>query len=1150
MKITAIILLSACITASANGNAQSITLSEKNAPLEKVFNEISKQSGYEFLYTTKMMESAKTVDIAVKNASLADVLTICFKGQPFTYTIIEKTVVIKPKDPSTIAQDDNLPPPPIDVKGRVVNENGEPVAGASVQVKGDKTKGTTTDANGNFELKGVDENATLIITGTNIEDYQVKLNGKTDLGVITAKIQEVVGEEVMINTGIQKFKPNEFVGSVVQVDNESLNRNASTDILSRLQGVASGLLFKSGTLNPNSTDQRDNIVIRGYSTILSDKRPLIILDNFPFDGDINSINPNDIETITILKDAVAASIWGPRSGNGVIVITSKKGKLNQPMKVSVSSNISFREAPDYFYAPTLSSSDYVDVETFLFDKGFYTSSINSNLKLALTPAVEILLKRKNGLISPMDSATRLDALRRLDVRNDLANYFYQKPFNQQYAASFSGGSSNHLYRLAIGYDRNMNSASDYSRLSLNSTNQFMMLNQRLQINTGIWCTQTTTKGYSSEANFSYPYAQLVDTNGDPLPIYLRRMGYIDTVGGGKLFDWKYYPLQERDYADNKATGFNYRINASIKYKILKDLDAELSYLTEKFNLEIRNHYGLQTYFARDLINQYTNLSQSSSSLRNPIPVGDILDLDNRIFKHQSLRGQLNYRIKWTDHAFSAMVGGEISDGSSKGNTYRYYGYDEEFGTTIPVDYVNSYPTLPQGNSKIPSKQNISNSYNRTVFAYSNLSYAYRDKYFLYFSARKDGANIFGATTNNKWKPLWSIGGGWEITKEPFYQVMWLPKLKLRLTYGYQGNVNNDISALLTIRYGSANTWNLPSAQIVNPPQADLRWEKVRQLNIGLDYGTTSNRISGSIDYYLKKGIDLIGDKIVPPSTGFSTAKVNYANILGHGLDVQIESQNLVKKLKWSTILLFSYSKDKVTDYKVPIASIKNYVVGSSLPNPIVGRPVSALYSYRWAGLDPLNGDPMGYLNHSVSKNYTSITNSTDLEDMIYNGPSTAPFFGSLRNSFTFKGVSLTFNIIYKLGYYFRRPSIDYNSLFSGLDRGHTDYLLRWQQPGDESHTNVPSLVYPANSGANSNRDLFYTYSEILIEKADHIRFQDLNIGYQITKQQVKKLPANLIKFYLNISNLGILWRANKFKIDQDHVAVPIPALGRLDDLDR
>lgn len=1139
MKLTTALILFTAMHVYAKTSGQVITYSARNAKLEQVFRALEQQTGYGFFYQVSDLKNARPVSVELKNLALPDALKMILKNQSLDFVIDGKTVFITPqKKEEGLTQGirpglDQAQARTIDVRGTIKDENGKPVAGASVQVKGNTKKGTAADDNGYFELKGVDENAVLIISALNIETFEVRVNKRADLAVLNAKVKVEEADEVVVNTGYQQLRPNEVTGSVVHINNRLLNRSVSTDVLSRLRGISSGLLMLGGS-GVDGFPNAGNIVIRGYSTILANKRPLIVVDNFPYEGEVANFNPNDVENITILKDAGAASIWGSKAANGVIVITTKKGKYNAKLKVSLISNISLLEKPDLFYAPTLNSSDYIDIEAFLFNKGYYNSGITSSSRPALSPVVEILLKRRNGQITSGDSVVQLAALKNVDIRNDILKYYYNKPLKQQYAINLSGGNSNQRYFVSFGYDYNINNASNYNRYSLNANDTYSLLDGKLEIATGVLLSQTNIKNFAPNYTFTYPYGKLADERGGPLPLALRRQGYIDTAGAGKLLDWNFYPLNERQYMDDNSTSLNYLINVGLKYNILKALSFEAKFQYGRNHREDRDNRRLQTYYTRDYINGFTSINWAAGTIARPVPLGGILDMFKSVYIFKNLRGQVNYAKTWgPKHKFVAIAGADVSDAKTNSNSYRYYGYNEGNGTSIPVDYVNGYKNYVTGiSSLILNNQSFTDLKDRFVSAFTNAAYTFENLYTVSVSGRKDGANIFGTSSNNKWKPLWSAGILWNVSKERFYNLKWLPDLRLKFTYGFQGNVDNSVSSLLTINYQTnTNDWNQLYGTIRNPPNSDLRWEKVRMINIGLEYGTKRDRVSGSVEYFKKSGVDLIGFQELAPSSGLVSYKGNTANMKGEGIDLVINTLNLDKTIKWSSSILFSYARDWVTEYKIPITNIGSYIGGGL--NPIVGRPVTALYSYKWIGLESDTGDPLGYLDGHESKDYTKILASVNLNDMVYHGPKTPTFFGGLLNTINYKQFSVSANIVYKFGYFYRRTSINYFNLFSGLstDRGHFDYINRWQKSGDENSTNVPSLKYPANN----NRDQFYNFSEVLVERGDHIRLQDVRIEYSLNRKQMNKLPFQSARLYIYISNIGVLWKANKSGIDPDYV---------------
>jgi hypothetical protein len=268
-----------------------------------------------------------------------------------------------------------------------------------------------------------------------------------------------------------------------------------------------------------------------------------------------------------------------------------------------------------------------------------------------------------------------------------------------------------------------------------------------------------------------------------------------------------------------------------------------------------------------------------------------------------------------------------------------------------------------------------------------------------------------------------------------------------------------------------------------------------------------------------------------PQTGVSTFKGNTADTKGNGVDITLNSRNLDGTFKWYTNFLFSYTKDVVTKYLLTSTNTaSDYLTASYSSIPTVGKPLYGIYSYKWGGLDPQTGGPQGYLNGQLSKDYASIIAAATPQNLIYNGSARPTMFGSLRNTFSYKRFSLSANISYRLGYYVRRASVQYATVLSGLG-GHGDYELRWQKPGDEAFTQVPSI--PAT--IDNNRDSFYAFSSVLVEKGDNVRLQDFRISYNLTKADIKRLPFRSVQIYSYAANLGILWKAAKNKLDPDAV---------------
>jgi TonB-dependent starch-binding outer membrane protein SusC len=1139
MKLAAILLFAAAMHVSAKGLTQDkISLSLKNAPLEKVFGEIEAQSGFVFIYKDETVKD-KRINIQVSNVTLSQALDECLKGQALSYQIVGKSVAIKAirKNTDQLGGEPTGTPPLIDVKGKVLNERGDPVEGVTVRVKGSE-KFTMTDKNGEFSLITVERDAVLLFTHITMESFELKVSGKTELLInLRTKVSALGEVTVTVNTGYQQVSKERFVGSVATLDSAAYSRRPGSDIISRLDGMIPGILFDKKS--PSST-QMQNIQIRGLSTLSglassASTEPLIVVDNFPFKQDLSTINPNDVESVTVLKDAAATSIWGAQAGNGVIVITTKKGKFNQPLRVTLSSNLTLQEKPDQYYFPSMSVSDFIDAEAYLFNLGKYDIDLsNTSSWPVISPVVEVLKKRRSGLISAKDSAVQIDAYKSMDVRRDLDKWVYRNAFLQQHYINLTGGNNTINYSFSGGYNRNLNNlqkSKPDDQITLN-TSASLRLAKNLDIRTGI----NYNLGTSKSASFNlpgrlYPYAQLADAegNGLALPTFVR-MTYLDTVGGGNLLDWKYRPLEETKLADRKNVTKFIQLSAALNYKITSWLTARVNYQYTNQTSDLEDYHSINTYATRDLINRFTNLFQTKPDLRNPVPVGAIMDISHSESSSQNIRGQIDFnKTLYNQHTFAAFVAGEVSETRASGNSNRFYGYNKEsWSYTSNIDYLTAFPNYNNvGNQSVPNGNVFAPATNRRfVSLIGNVSYSYSGRYTLYASGRKDGSNVFGVNTNNKWKPLWSVGGSWDVSKENFFHVNWINSLRLRTSYGYSGNPSNA-NGLPIISYISSPAFltNLIVANVVGAPNPNLKWEQVKVINWGLDFVVYKNRITASVDVFDKRSSDILWVNPPAPSTGVTSYQSNAANLKGKGFEVSLTSVNINRKLRWQTTVNLSHAKTTVTKvfFNQPSTS---YYTGYSL-NPASGKIAYGLASYRWAGLDPATGDPRGYLNKEASTNYQTLL-ADSLDNQIFNGSAIPLYFGNIANTFSYKNFSLFANITYRLKFYYRKPTISYSDLVNSWS-GNPDYALRWQNPGDEKNTTVPSFVYPIKE----DRDMFYALSEVNVLRGDNVRLEDLRLLYSWQLKSFKS-PVKSVQFSLTANRLNIIiWKKDKSDYDPD-----------------
>ncbi|MBE8722698.1 SusC/RagA family TonB-linked outer membrane protein [Sphingobacterium pedocola] len=1021
---------------------------------------------------------------------------------------------------------------------------GQTIEGVSVQAG---NKYTLTDNEGRFSMTVTQPKGTLKIYHIGYAAQTVAYDETTTSVDITLQPSENQIEEVdVVSTGYQRIPKERATGSFEFVDSALFNRKVSTDFVSRLEDVVPSI--SSSKLFQQNRGNLLNINIRGISSMNSNIWPLVVIDGIAYpnnfdllNGYFNNINPNDIENITVLKDAAAASIWGAQSGNGVIVITTKRGKFNQPFQLSVNSNVTVGQKPDLEYYPQMNTSDYIDLERELFNKGYWNSRMNEYYA-NLTPVIQLLKKHKEGALDDNEVERELDRLRPIDMRNDFKKYIYREAVDQQYNVQLRGGNDKINTSFSVGYDNKANSVvtSSYRRFTAKNNTQLRPL-KNLTFDVGVTYTESRDKdsqqpvGYNllGRGRGNFPYMQLADAQGNALVVDAIPNNPIfrDTVAGGRLLDWKYRPLDELDQTHAITNIRETFINLNGAYQLLPSLRLSAVYAYQRAVQPTETWQGIGSVHLREMINFRS--SWTNSAVTWNLPVGDYMNMQHRNNSTNQGRVQLDFNQKWADHELNALAGSEVRDINSDLMTSIYFGYDRETMSFQPVKYGLRVPALNgiAGTVNLVDYAQTAKFVNRFVAYFGNASYTYRGRYTLSGSVRKDASNLFGVASNDRGQPFWSVGGAWLLSNEDFINSDWFPLLKFRATYGYNGNVNNSTAAYPIINISSAAHYitGQPYAMMQSPPNPSLRWERVGMMNLGLDFAIKDQRVSGAVEYYIKRPKDLIASTLVDPTTGFGSMNVNSADLEGKGVDIALNTLNWrSKSFRWSSHWVFAYSRTRVAKSYVSDNKARNFISGPGgmLMTPIEGMDLYSQLAYKWAGLDPQNGTPRGYLDGEISSNYSALVNASTVEDLDNHGTTQPRYFGSFRNALSFKGIEFSFNISYQLGHKFMRRSFD-NRFFIDQGIGHADYAHRWQQSGDESLTDVPAFTYPNNINASQ----LYYLSSALVESASQIKLRDIQLSYAL---QNKLYPGfKNVRIYAYAQNIGILWRENKHGIDPE-----------------
>lgn len=718
MKFTMVLVMVACLQASAGVFAQNVTLQEKNAPLVKVFREIKKQTGYIFLYSSEVLKQARTVDIDVRNAPLKNVLNMCLANQPLTWEIEDKTIIIKPVQEK--AQQVDVPTPPIDVRGRVMGADGIPVQGASVQIKGGD-KGTTTKEDGSFTITGVDEKATLIISGVSIETFEVKVNKRNDLAILTAspKITTIEEVQVTINTGYQTIAKERSAGSFTKVDMAVVgNRTTSMNVLQSLDGLVPGLVV-------NQTPNRSPLLIRGLGTTGApnlngggrggtNSQPLYVVDGLvmadimsttPQDDPylmpaLSAINPQDIESIVVLKDATAASIWGARAANGVIVITTRKGAFNSKTRINYSGFTNLQGRPDLDYMPLMNNQQFMQAAKEVFNTPGYQaqfpwSTVNSypNGGNNLPPHEIIMYNQARGLITPEQANAQLDSLANISNRGQIKDIFYRKAILSNHTLSLSGGADKYSFYGSFSYT---NTKSDQpgeknENFKINFRQdfkpaKFIRFNLITDLSNNV---SSGKRNYSANYSF-FPYQLFRDADGKNMNI-----NWLNGVSDSVLASWEarsrislqYNPLDEFNRGYTKFEFMQARVNGGVEVDLFKGLRFVGNYGYIKGNRKQRDFESLQSYTVRKEIVTFTVSPTATSVPTYYLPTnGGRLTSTNGDNRNWTIRNQLMFDKNWGKHQLTTLAGMEVQEQFNTSAITVVRGFDEDLLTSQAADY--------------------------------------------------------------------------------------------------------------------------------------------------------------------------------------------------------------------------------------------------------------------------------------------------------------------------------------------------------------------------------------------------------------------------------------------------------------------------------
>lgn len=1069
------------------------------------------------------------------------------------------------------------------IKGKILaGDDGLPLIGASVYVHQDDLKkanirqanlGSVTDLDGNFTIAIPEKITRIYCSFIGYEETSVELKQKKDYYEIVLDPDSQRLDNVIV-TGYQTLEKRKLTASVSKVYVNDAMVGPVKSIDQALTGQIAGVSVTNASGAPGSPAK---IRIRGTASLNGTQDPLWVLDGIPLEGtdvpnlqgadivnmkesSIAGISPSDIDDITILKDAAATAIYGARAANGVIVITTKKGKAGKS-KVNFSTKLTYSPNLSVSRLNLLNSNQKVDLEMQLLQapaKNVWGDLIPSFLQKGgvadiLRPGNKFDAFRENGLeaLSPEEIAS-IEALR--GINTNWSDILFRDSFTHEYNLSISGGNDHVTYYNSIGYSQENGNVPGVSLDRFNLTSKVnYKLNNFLKVGASVFANRRKNKSF------------VTDRNGYSNPLFYARTAnpYFAPYNaeGGYNYDFnistndkpdpeqKFNIFEERNNTKNvrTTTSINSIFDVQLKFSKHFKLNSQIGLQWDQSDTE--KYIGFETFSTR--VARQNSIYREDGEIKYIIPEGGMLKKSNSTTTQLTWKTMGEYSQKFNDiHDVQIMAGSEIRKNWLKSSYSNAYGYNPKTLTTKPLYFrddkdAKNYPLFGQSD--------ITNAF--SAF-FANGSYTLKDKYTLGASIRFDGSDLFGVDKKYRYLPIYSFSGLWRLSDEPWMRgADWLDNLALRASYGLQGNIDKQTSPHLIGSYDNVSV--LPGTSEENitidgAPNEKLRWEKTASYNFGFDFAVLNQAINMSLDYYYRKGTDLIGSKRLPLESGFMFMNVNWASMENSGVEFNITSRNIsTKNFSWYTNFNFAYNKNKV---------LKETISSTQKTPSREGYPVGAIFEID-SKVNPENGRIM--IKPNGADEYSSVEELFNMVDewgiglysydnenidkfrslYTYKGTSDAPYTGGIMNTFTYKNWELNINMSYHLGAYVRTtPSYD----IYRLDPGHnvnSDILNRWTPTNTD--TSFPALLTKENLPADdyffSENIPVYNNLDMWVKKLSYLRLQNIRLAYRLPSNFTHKLRIESATIGLEARNLFVIGTSYKNYLDPESMGNPYAA---------
>ena len=1048
------------------------------------------------------------------------------------------------------------------VTGSVFDKaDNQPVIGATIAVmsaQGTVAHGTTTDLDGKFKLEvpSGTQNLTCRFMGYTTTTIHLQ-TGKDNYTVYMENDSKQLNELVV--TGYQAIDRRKLTSAVTTIKMSDEIIGGVNNIDQALAGQIAGLSSVTSSGSPGAPVK---LRIRGTASLSGTQDPLWVLDGIPLEGtdipsmedlqdidniyqtSIAGINPQDIESITVLKDAAATAIYGARAANGVIVITTKKGKAGKP-QINFSMKLTYNPKTDIDRLNLLNSDEKVDLELGLLQSD-YTYRENKGDVARIIAGYGLTDAYKAGgwnALSP-EAQADINALRA--VNTDWNDILFRGVFNQEYNVSLSGGSEKATYYSALGYyveQGNVESLKN-DRFNLTLKTDYR-INSKLKVGASVFANRrkqrsylTYNEGFTNPVYYSRianPYMRPFDDEGN----YIYDTNVQHRQGDDIVPDFNIFEERANTSNENTFTSLMSIFDAEFKWN-------EHFKVTSQFGLQWDENM-IEKYAGQDSYAMRREKEQHQYNGTTVLPEGGSNKITENHSSQWTWKAMAEYQNRFKDiHELELMAGTEIRHNEDKSLYSAVYGYDARTLTSKPIIFPNE--------EKAESVPLHTETYLENAFVswFATGSYTLLHRYTLGGSIRFDGSDIFGVAKKYRYLPLYSVSGLWRISDEPFMKnVTVINHLGLRASYGLQGNIDKNTSPYLIGIYDQTTILPGNSEDAIRPssaPNPDLRWEKTQSANIGMDLSLWDNIISLSVDYYYRKGTDLIGLRMLPLETGYTSTTVNWAQMENEGVEVALTTRNIhTKDFTWFTNLNFGYNDNTV---------LRETVAENAIKPSREGYSVGAIFAYKTAGLDD-EGYPL-FLTQDGRKvtateffklnNAGASTLSAEEQRNLYSyiGSTEPKVSGGFMNTFKYKRVTLGINCIFNFGMYVQTtPTYDPTNYDRGLN-SNRDILNRWTP--DHTNTTLPKLM-TENDGRTGEylrykeQNLFREL-DIWVKKQNYFRFESIRLGYELPEKWLKPVGIKSASVSLEGRNLWVIASNYHNYLDPETMgnpyAAPIP----------